>query len=402
MVTLAIRPRSWIIRARKTTLPFFQLAVLASFCAWAAFAAGKDARTQLTVNERQAIVGDAPDNPGPLASNLSRGMKPAAVKTAMRKVADWQLARVDQDFSQDWTFATLYLGMLSASDTLGDARYSDYIKRVAEHYHWTLGPRKTHADDQAIGQSYLWLYGKHPDAGDIGPLTQQFDEIMRLPDDPQKPVWWWCDALFMAPPVWAQLASTTHQEKYLDAMDREWKITANLLWDPEEHLFFRDGSYLDKRENNGKKVFWSRGNGWVMGGLVRVLTFMPADDPRRPFYVEKFRQMAEKIRTLQGQDGLWRPGLLDDADYPYPEVSGSAFFVYAMAWGVHHRILDRATYRPVVARGWGGLVSHIYQDGRLGSIQPIGAAPGAYTPGASYVFGTGAFLLAGSEVAQMR
>jgi hypothetical protein len=43
-------------------------------------------------------------------------------------------------------------------------------------------------------------------------------------------------------------------------------------------------------------------------------------------------------------------------------------------------------------------VQHIYADGRLGCIQPVGAAPGAYTAGASYVFGTGAFLMAGSEM----
>jgi len=205
----------------------------------------------------------------------------------------------------------------------------------------------------------------------------------------------------MAPPVWAHLAAITHEEKYLAYMDREWHITAKLLWDEGEHLFYRDKSYLDQREKNGKKIFWSRGNGWVMGGLVQVLTYMPANDPRRPFYVEKFRQMAEKLRALQGEDGLWRPGLLDAAAYPYAEVSGSSFFVYAMAWGVQHGLLDKAQYRPAVERGWSGLVKHIYADGRLGSIQPIGAAPGAYTPGSSYVFGVGAFLLAGSEVNQI-
>jgi unsaturated rhamnogalacturonyl hydrolase len=117
-----------------------------------------------------------------------------------------------------------------------------------------------------------------------------------------------------------------------------------------------------------------------MGGLVRVLDSLPVDDPRRHFYVDKLQKMAAAVAKLQGADGLWRPGLLDAEDYPYPEVSGSAFFVYAMAWGINHQ------------------VNHVYADGRLGCIQPIGAAPGAYLPGASYVFGTGAFLLAGSEV----
>lgn len=346
------------------------------------------------------VPGDAPADPGPRA-RLSGSLHRHAVQAAMQKVADWQLTRVEGQDSQDWTFATLYIGMLAASDTLQDSRYSTYVRNVARHYDWTLGPRKAHADDQAIGQSYLWLYSRDHAAEEIAPLRKQFDEVLQIGDDAQHPVWWWCDALFMAPPVWAQLAAISGDRTYLDYMHREWAITSNVLWDPQEHLFFRDTSYFDKREKNGKKVFWSRGNGWVMGGLVRVLTFLPEDDPRRPFYVAQFREMAAKIRALQGADGLWRPGLLDAGDYPYPEVSGSSFFVYATAWGVRTGLLDGRTYLPVVAKGWKGLVAHIYASGRLGSIQPIGAAPGAYTPSSSYVFGVGAFLLAGSEIAEL-
>ena len=375
--------------------------ILAGLVFLAVLASGSTSSPQYVQEVDEHSAGDIPSDPGPLARDLSGNLTHAAVTSAMRKVAAWQLARVSTEVSQDWTFATLYLGLLEASNTLHDPRYLEYVRGVGDHYHWTLGPRKMHADDQAIGQSYLWLYRRDPQPQYITSLRQQFDEVMQAPDEPQKPVWWWCDALFMAPPVWAHLASITHDQKYLAYMDREWHITADLLWDPDQHLFFRDKSYLDKREKNGQKIFWSRGNGWVMGGLVQVLTYMPANDPRRPFYIEKFRQMAVKIRSLQGNDGLWRPGLLDAADYPDPEISGSAFFVYAMAWGVHHGLLDKAQYRPVVERGWNGLVSHIYADGRLGSIQPIGAAPGAYTPGSSYVFGIGAFLLAGSEVNQL-
>jgi rhamnogalacturonyl hydrolase YesR len=361
-------------------------------------ALGRTAALAQKASESQASVGDAPIDPGPLADELSPAMRPAAIQTAMRKVADWQNARIAETPSQDWTFATLYIGMLAASDTLKEPKLRQTVLKVAQYYDWTLGPRKTHADDQAIGQSYLWLNREAPDPRHIESLKAQFDEIMKIPDDPATPVWWWCDALFMAPPVWTGLAAETHDPHYIGYMDHEWHVTSNLLWDPDEKLFFRDKTYFGKREKNGRKVFWSRGNGWVMGGLVRVLESLPADDPRRPFYIERLQEMAALIATLQGADGLWRPGLLDAEDYPYPEVSGSAFFVYALAWGVDHHILDAAKYSPAVERGWAGLLSHIYANGRLGCIQPIGAAPGAYTPGASYVFGTGAFLLAGSEV----
>lgn len=125
---------------------------------------------------------------------------------------------------------------------------------------------------------------------------------------------------------------------------------------------------------------------------------MPADYPSRPHYLTQFRQMAASLAKLQGDDGLWRPGLLDATAYPRPEVSGSALITFALAWGVHHGVLDEVTYRPVVARAWRGLVSQIYASGRLGNIQPIGAAPGDYLPGSSYVYGVGAFLMAASEV----
>jgi unsaturated rhamnogalacturonyl hydrolase len=111
--------------------------------------------------------------------------------------------------------------------------------------------------------------------------------------------------------------------------------------------------------------------------------------------------MAARIAALQPGDGLWRSGLLDPDAYRSPEISGTAFYTFAMAWGIHQGFLDRKTYMPVVAKAWRGMLTHIYQDGRLGSIQPIGAAPDQFKPSSSYVYGVGAFLTAGSELAQM-
>ncbi len=348
--------------------------------------------------DQRAKPGSSPDDPGPLATDLSPAVKSSAIKAAVKKVADWQLTQIVNTPSQDWTYATMYAGFMAASDLLKDDRYSNEVKGVAEHYNWTLGPRQQHADDKSIVHSYIALYRKKKDPIRIAATKEQFDRVMLIPDDPKREVWWWCDALFMAPPVWAGMSKITGDPKYRTYMDHEWEVSANLLWDKEERLFFRDATYFEKREKNGKKIFWSRGNGWVMGGIVRTLDELPPNDPKRAYYIAKLKDMADKVASLQSEDGLWRPGLLDAADYPLPEISGSAFFVYAMAWGINHHILDEAKYRPVVEKGWKGLIGHIYADGRLGAIQPIGAAPGAFTAGSSYVYGTGAFMMAGSEM----
>jgi len=351
--------------------------------------------------DRLPVVGDQPDAALPLATDISPALKSEEIKKVMRKVADWQLNRIDGQYTNDWTMAALYTGVIATADTTGDRKYIGAMKDMGWKLEWKLGPRFNHADDVAVGQTYLDLYLRDHAPLMIVDVHEQLLRSMRVQSDPDHLVWWWCDALFMAPPAWARMYKVSGDKAFLDHMDRDWWLTSSKLYDPQEHLYSRDASFLDKKEANGRKLFWSRGNGWVMAGLVRVLEYMPKDYPTRQKYVTQFQEMAQMVASLQGDDGLWRPGLLDEKVYPLPEVSGSAFFTYAIAWGINQRILDQKVYRPVIEKAWRGLLSHVYQDGRLGCIQPIGAAPDSYKPTASYTYGVGAFLLAGSEVEKL-
>ena len=358
--------------------------------------------SQLAAQSKRAavnpLVGDTPTDAGPLAHDLSPRLKRGDVRRVLEKVADWQQAKASPGFDQDWTFAALYAGFMAVPDAAGGKKYRDAMLQMAEGFHAQPGPRIEHADDAAIGQTYLDLYQATHDPTLLAPIRERMDTVMRIPDDPAKPLWWWCDALFMAPPVLAKLSKATGDPAYMDFMDREWWITSDMLYSQKDRLYFRDKSFLNAHQANGQSVFWARGNGWVFAGLARVLAEMPRDYPTRPRYVALFKQMAEEIASLQMEDGLWRAGLLDESAYRYPEVSGSAFFTYGFAYGINAGLLDRRRYKPAVQRAWKGLLTHVFADGRLGSIQPIGAAPGDFTPTSSYVYGTGAFLLAGSEV----
>jgi len=173
------------------------------------------------------------------------------------------------------------------------------------------------------------------------------------------------------------------------------------LYDKEEHLYFRDSNYFNRREANGRKVFWSRGNGWVLAGIARVLESMPVDFQDRPKYVQLYREMAATLIMIQQDDGLWRSSLLDPNAFPTPEVSGTGFYCYGLAWGVNHALLDVATYQPAIVKAWRGMVGCVQLDGKLGYVQPIGAAPDKVSPDLTEIYGAGAFLLAGSEVYKM-
>ncbi|MEO6487122.1 MAG: glycoside hydrolase family 88 protein [Thermoanaerobaculia bacterium] len=346
----------------------------------------------------------APAQAPPFSDALQR----KAVLKVMTAAADWQLANPSNHPAWDWTQAPFYIGLNAfAPLSANPHRYLAAAFRNGEKNNWRPGPRPLCADDYAITQSYFLLHRLHRDPAMIQPALQTFDAARMFPFDESLEFedwektwrqWTWCDALFMGPPALAMAAKASGDRRYLDFMNRMWWKTTDYLYDKEEHLYYRDSRFFEQRTPNGKKIFWSRGNGWVLAGLARVLQDMPADYPERPRYVKLFHEMAPAVARVQQADGYWRSSLLDADTLPLPETSGTAFFVYSLAWGVNEGLLDRARYEPVIRKGWSALVRAVQPDGMLGWVQRIGDQPGHTAATGTEIYGAGAFLLAGSEV----
>jgi rhamnogalacturonyl hydrolase YesR len=351
----------------------------------------------------------AAETPAVQAAAPSAAISPKAVLSAMERVADWQLANPSKHRPDDWTQAVGYNGIMALANISGSSRYRDAMIAMGEKNNWNLGPNHYHADDHIVGQTYAELYLQARDPKMIAPLRASFDDILanrrtgslEFTVKGNQDRWSWCDALYMAPPAWLRLWAITGDQRYLDFAISEWWVTSDYLYDKEEHLYFRDSNYFDKREANGKKVYWSRGNGWVMGGLVRVLQYLPENHPERPRFVQQYKDMAARLLTLQQADGLWRASLLDPDTYPMKESSGSALYTYAFAWGVNQGLLDAKAFKPAVQKAWAALVANVQADGKLTHVQPIGLAPKVFDDNLTEVYGVGGFLLAGSEVYRM-
>lgn len=341
------------------------------------------------------------------------------VEKAMIKALEWQEAHpIMANSPTDWTNGAYYTGVARAHKATKDMMYMAALKNQGYWNNWETFTRMHHADDVAISYSYIYIDGNggRKDFVDLEP-TKKFLDAHLYEDDQWKAgtdkselgktiLWWWCDALFMAPPVLNLYAKHTNQPKYLDDMHKFYMESYNQLYDKEEQLFARDmrfvwtGSENDTKEPNGKKVFWSRGNGWVIAGLALILDDMPTDYKHRPFYVNLFKEMSNKMLKIQSEDGLWRTSLLCPESYDHGEVSGSGFHTFALAWGINNGILDKK-HTPAVKKAWNALVECQHEGGRVGWVQNIGAFPEPASADSWQNFGTGAFLLAGSEVLKL-
>ena len=333
------------------------------------------------------------------------------------KVNDYWQQKHKAEVRSFWDEAAYHTGNMEAYRLLGNARWLAYSDAWARYNRW-MGARekdtskwkyKTYGegqdfvlfgDWQICFQTYLDLYEMNPDAHKIARALEVMDYEVR---QPQNDFWWWADALYMVMPVFSKLYKTTGDVKYLDKLYDNYKWADELMYDPEEHLYFRDAKYIypKAKTRNGGKDFWARGDGWVLAGLAKVLADMPKDYQHRPFFEQRFKELAEAVAKCQQPEGYWTRSMLDKDHAEGPETSGTAFFTYGLLWGMNHGLLAKDVYEPVMSRAWHYLTRKALQpSGAVGFVQPIGerAIPGQQLSEKNEAnFGVGAFLLAACE-----
>ena len=340
------------------------------------------------------------------------------IEKSMVSALEWQEQHPIFNWAPtDWTNGAYYVGVARAHKATKNQYFLAALKNMGHKNDWQTYIRPYHADDVVISYSYLYVDQIQKGRVNMEPTISFIHEHLFVPDMWKKGtdksgfkdiLWWWCDALFMAPPVITAYAKETGDQKYLDVMHHYYKESYDLLFDKEEELFARDtryqwtGSAEDKKEKNGEKIFWSRGNGWVIGGLALILEDMPKNYVHRPFYEELFKTMAAKIKALQPADGLWRVSLLDPGAFKNGEVSGSGFFTFAMAWGINNGLLSKEVYGPVIMNAWEALSACQQESGKIGWVQNIGADPQPANQDSWQNYGTGAYLLAASEILKLK
>lgn len=344
---------------------------------------------------------------------VSEAWDPATLAANGAKVADYALAHPTRANHRDWTYGTFYAGLTAFALAHPERPYLDILRQEGTNNAWRLdGGRPFYAETHGIGQTWLELARVDDDPAAAAPTRAVFDYILenrsrapvvqRLPNGSFSPNllrWAWSDALFMSPPVWAKLAAFTGEARYRDFLIGEYRASAARLYDREAGLFYRDYAARAKRSAHGAPVFWGRGNGWVLGGLPLVLRELPPGLRTRPFFLDLFRGMSEKVKALQRADGAWSPNLLDGRDPDLPEMSATALFCFALAWGVNDGLLDEAEYLPCVRRAWGALCRAVAEEGTLGWVQQAAVGPSANFGAASTaLYAVGGYLLAATEI----
>ncbi len=338
------------------------------------------------------------------------------VLSLSKRVVDWELAKdsvvTDRYGSKKrgWVSAAFWAGLIDYYKYTKDEAYLQELLYMATNADWEPGPFPFNANAYSIVATYAELYEMFGKQHMIEksrfmaemPIERRRAPTVKFKGNPYWIQWWsWCDALFMAPPAYARLGKVLNSSRYTDYMNENWWRTSDYLYNPKDSLYFRDDTFFDKREKNGEHTYWSRGNGWVIGGICRVLDYLPKDYPDRPKFERQFVEMAHRLANIQGPDGHWSTSLLDYASYPGKETSGTAFYCYAFAWGVNNGLLEKEKFMPHITLAWKSLTDAVHPDGMLGYVQKIGDGPAHVKYEDEQSYGAGAFVMAGVQIAKL-
>ena len=378
------------------------------------------------------------------AAQESMEPSPDRVLAQCRQVANWQLREFGGQAEGNWVNAVALIGFVELYHIWHDFEYEAAIVELGRRNHWDfVQPPHQHrilkllglspkpqapadpngyridlnagqpffADDHAHGQYAVELYWHLRDPVMVNPILQRIQYVLAHP--PTTPLsqdkkenrarWNWSDALFMDPPLYARLGALTGDPRFFDFLDREFAASTEYLWSNEYDLIFRDDRFSQGRKSgpNGLPIFWGRGNAWLYAGITRVLEVYPRDRPARAMYLNYFRKLTRSLTPLRLGNGLWGPDLLDSSRYKYPDTSASALILYALAWGINHGILKNERDRQTLISGWKALQSFVSDQGELSGVQPSDYQPRCFDQLNSEAFGSGAYLLACSQIVQV-
>ena len=369
-------------------------------------------------NNRIHAAGAKAAQPGTTAGDAIPGKQ--EILATLRKVNSYQLehpsvnARISPNPAEaqrkwPWPRATWYTGVMAVWKATHDPAFLEQAIRYGRALDWGVGGEQLGANRLFPIQVWAEVYFAKKDRAMIEPSIQWLATPDPLTPAGQKR-WYlegrgefkdhpvpYIDSLYGASAL-AMLAKATGDKKYLDILRDFFDDVAGQLLDAQTGLFFRDPTFIAQRTQSGKKILWSRGNGWVFAGIPRVVDYLPKDDPNREHYLAVYRRQAEALIKRQGADGLWRGNLDDPDEFPNPETSGTGFFCFGLAWGVNHGVLSREEYLPAVRKAWHGLTQSLSPEGKVLWGQGVDDRPNSTGRDSTHEYVTGTFLLAGSEV----
>ena len=325
-------------------------------------------------------------------------------------VADRLITVTPERFAYNWGEGVQQIGLMKVYERTKHARYLDWMKRWTALYEgkdirellniqekpWG-GEHSAYCGHWSPATAILLLDRAAPKARyrEIAEATAEFiaKQAERSPEGGLGH--WkgshqlWVDTLYMACP----LLSLLGRKEYVADSAAQIVVYAKHLQDADTGLFYHMWDWETGQRTPGP---WGRGNGWV---IMSIADTMEALGGKHAGLKKVLDAQVRGLEKTQDADGFWHT-VMDDGG-SYPECSATSMVVYGVLKLVRLGVLPQGK-AGMAMKAWKAVNVRYVKDGLV-----TGVSTGTVPKGREYyrklkagteTWGTGAYLLAGSEV----
>jgi unsaturated rhamnogalacturonyl hydrolase len=207
----------------------------------------------------------------------------------------------------------------------------------------------------------------------------------------------------------AKAGSINNDSNYFEEAVRQFELYDSLVRFPHNGLYSQGLGFLDDLHELSPSA-WSRGQGWILRGLVSTMEYLPEETE----YMERMGKIlisyVDSLLKHQAESGFWHQLVDRPIDESSPETSGTGFIAYYLALALHNRFIEGEQYELATRKAIKAVKSQIQPDGSVdnGCYGPgtiISIEKYYRTQGVSnepHLFGTTIFALAGEILLDKR
>ena len=169
---------------------------------------------------------------------------------------------------------------------------------------------------------------------------------------------YWTDDMFMMGSVLSRAGNAA------------WSRSSTMLTTWANKLQRPDGLFVHAQDGSARLGTRQ----WLRSARRHGSPHSPPASGSTPALLNIYRTHVAALAKHQSDDGSWRQVI--DEPTSYRELTATAMIVAGLSRGVARGWIDRATYQPIIDRGWNAVAARVMADGTVRDVcSGTGAGP---------------------------
>jgi unsaturated rhamnogalacturonyl hydrolase len=162
----------------------------------------------------------------------------------------------------------------------------------------------------------------------------------------------------------AKAGFVTGDTAYFREAVKQFELYHQTIRHPENGLYSQGKGWLDKPGALSPGA-WSRGQGWILRGMVSTCKYLPENSAYRKRLEPIIREFVDTLIQYQDKQGMWHQMVHLPFKDSYPETSGTAFIAYYLTVALDLGIISGEKYFKVLRKAYRGLQKQISPEGAV-------------------------------------